>query len=115
VLLCCAQHIKALQSDEKGNAMPIVIQQTIVTPGADGQDVIQLHISDAKLGDESATLVVQILAKVRPLKMPALAHIQRQAMEIVQDALSPLLTDLARELQEAGYELRPTSKKPYRG
>jgi hypothetical protein len=93
--------------------MPVAIQQTIVTPDADGHDVVQIHVSDAKLGDVSATLVVQILAKVRPLKTPTMAHIQRQVMEIAQDALSPLLRDLARELQEAGYGLHPAPKNPY--
>jgi hypothetical protein len=68
--------------------MPIAIQQTIVTrDDTDGFDVVQIHVSDARLGDASATLVVQILAKVRSLKTPALPHIQRQAMEIAQDSL----------------------------
>jgi|HubBroStandDraft_4_1064222.scaffolds.fasta_scaffold08060_2 hypothetical protein len=94
--------------------MPIAIQQTTVTPDADGQDVIVLHVSDAKLGDTSATLVVQIVAKVRPLKTPTLVHIQRQVMEIAQDALSPLLRDLAQEIQDAGYGLQLPPKTPNR-
>jgi hypothetical protein len=94
--------------------MPIAIQQTTVTPDADGQDVIVLHVSDAKLGDTSATLVVQIAAKVRPLKTPTLAHIQRQAMEIAQDSLTPLLTGLAREIQDSGYGLQLPPKSPNR-
>ena len=94
--------------------MPVAIRETIVTPADGDQDVVQLHISDAKLGDESATFVVRILAKVRPLKMPTMAHLQRQVMAMTQDALTPILRDLAREIQESGYGLDLPPKNPRR-
>jgi hypothetical protein len=94
--------------------MPIEVRQTIVTPGREGRDAIQIHISDAPPDDESATFVVRILATVDPLKTPTMAHIQRQVMSMAQDALTPLLRDLAKEIQDAGYGLALPPKHPRR-
>jgi hypothetical protein len=85
--------------------MPIQIRETIVTPATDG-DVIQLHISDAPPDDESATFAVRILAKLPPVRTPAMAQIQREVIEKTQSTLSELLVNLASELQTAGYGLR---------
>ncbi len=85
--------------------MPIEIRETIVTPATDG-DVIQIHISDAPPGDESATFAVRILAKLPLVKTPAVAQLQREAIEITQGELSQLLQDLAIELQTAGLGLK---------
>lgn len=85
--------------------MPIAIRETIVTP-ATGGDVIQLHISDAPLGDEYARFAVRILAKLPPLRTPAVAQLQREAIEIAQAELSQLLQDLAIEIQNEGLALR---------
>jgi hypothetical protein len=91
--------------------MPIQIRETIVTPDATG-DVVQLRISDAPLDDESASLQITILAKLRPLQTPTLAHLQRAAMETAQDALTPILTNLASELQQSGYGMHVAFKQP---
>jgi hypothetical protein len=93
--------------------MPIAIRETIVTP-ADDHDVIQLRISDAPLDAESASLQLTILAKLRPLRTPALAHLQREAMAMAQDALTPILQELAKNLNEAGYGLHAPPKGPAR-
>jgi hypothetical protein len=87
--------------------MTIEIRKTIVTPTADG-DLIQLHISDAPPDDESATFVLQIVAKMPPLEPCLLAQMQREAMTTAQDALTPILQDLAAQItQGAGRPLRP--------
>lgn len=85
--------------------MSIEIRETIVTPAVDG-NVVQLRISDVPLGDESATFVLNIQAKLPLVQTPTLAHLQRAAMDLAQDALTPLLQKLAAQLQQAGYELR---------
>jgi hypothetical protein len=83
--------------------MPIAIRETIVTPVDNDHDVVQLHISDAPPGDESATFVVRILAKRHALKVPTLAQLQRDAMKAAQDAMMPILQGLAKEMQQEGY------------
>ena len=85
--------------------MPIAIRETIVTP-ASGGDVIQLHISDAPLGDEYAKFAVRILAKLPPVQTSAVAQLQREVIEIAQAELSQLLQDLAMEIQNAGLDLQ---------
>ncbi len=92
--------------------MPTEIRKTTVTPVDADHDVIELHISDAPLDDESATLVVQILVKQRAMLAPALGHLQRAAMKTAQDALMPLLQTLANELQQNGMGLYPPPKNP---
>jgi hypothetical protein len=94
--------------------MPIEIRETIVTPDASA-DVVQLRISDVPLDDESGSLQLTILAKLRPLKTPTLAHLQRAAMQNAQDALTHLLRFLAKELQESGYGIEPPPKTPLSG
>jgi hypothetical protein len=94
--------------------MPIAIRETIVTPGGEDQDVVQLHISDAPPDDESATFVLKILATVRPLRGPTLAHVQRQAMQTVSEALTPIFQELAREITNSGYVLELAPKNPRR-
>jgi hypothetical protein len=85
--------------------MPIEIRETIVTPAADG-DLVQLHISDAPPGDESATFRLNLLAKLPLVRTPALAQLQREAIEMTQATLSEILQGLAIELQNARYGLR---------
>jgi hypothetical protein len=82
--------------------MPIEIRETIVTPADNDLDVVQLHISDAPPGDESATFVVHIQMKQRALQTPTLAQLQRVTMKAAQDALMPILQGLAQEMQKAG-------------
>lgn len=94
--------------------MSISIRETIVTPADADLDVVQLHISDAPPGDESATFVLRILAKQRGLRTPALAHLQREAMKIAQDALTFTLRDLAQELQQSGYGNQAPLRNPVR-
>ena len=94
--------------------MPVAIRETTVLPSDESHDVIQLYISDAPIDDESATFVLRILAKRRGLRMPTLAHLQRDVMATAQDALTPLLQKLAQELQEAGYGLQAPPRNPTR-
>ena len=91
--------------------MAIEIRETIVSPGASG-DAVQIHISDAARNDESATFVLTIAAKIRPLQTPTLAHLQREAMKIALDSLTPILSRLATELRESGYGLEVPPKRP---
>jgi hypothetical protein len=86
--------------------MPVEIRETTITPDADG-DTIQLRISDAPLGDESASFQLTILATLPPLQTAALAQLQREAMKIAQDALTPILKNLASQLQKSGFGLEP--------
>ena len=90
--------------------MAIEIRETIVTPDATG-DVVQLHISDAPQDDESATFVVQILAKLPPLEMPLVAQCQRETLKIAQDALSVILQKTAKQITSAGHDLDPRPGK----
>jgi len=94
--------------------MPIAIRETIVTPFDDDHDVIQLRISDAPLDDESASLQITILAKLRSLRSPTLGHLQRAAMTSAQDALTPILQALAQELTQSGYGLHLPPRQPAR-
>jgi len=87
--------------------MPIEIRETIVTPCGGDQDAIQLHIADAAPDDESLTFQLRLLVKMRASRTPTLAHIQRIA-------LTPILQDLAREIQESGYGLELSPKNPRR-
>jgi hypothetical protein len=81
--------------------MGIEIRETIVTPDVSGS-LVQLHISDVVLDAEDATIRLILLAKLPPYKTPpVLAQLQRAAMKRAQDALTPILQDLAAELQQA--------------
>jgi hypothetical protein len=86
--------------------MPIEIRQTIVTPDVSGS-VVQLHISDVAPDDEGATFRLVLLAKLPAFQTPSLAHLQREAMKIAQDALTPLLQRLATDLKAGGQDLNP--------
>jgi hypothetical protein len=88
--------------------MAVEIRETTVTPGG-ASDIVLLRLSDVPLDDASGSLQLTILAKLRPLKTPTLAHLQRQAMTVAQDALTPILQTLAKEIQEAGHNLQPYS------
>jgi hypothetical protein len=90
--------------------MAIEIRETIVTPDPTG-DVVQLHISDAELGDENGSFRLVLRAKLPPFEVPALAQLQREAMGAAQDALTPLLTNLARQITESGRGLNPRPRK----
>lgn len=90
--------------------MPIEIRETTVTPNATGC-IIQLHISDAPPDDESAAFVLTISAKFPALQTPLLAQLQRAAMKAAQDALTPLLIELATELKEANQPIDPSRKR----
>ena len=86
--------------------MPIEIRETIISHATSG-DEVQLHISDSAMDDGNATLRMTIVAKVPPARTPALAHHQRAAMKVAQDALTPILQDLVRDLKDAGLPLDP--------
>ena len=86
--------------------MPVEIRETIITHAVSG-DEVQLHLSDSPRDDVDATLRMTIVAKVPPARNPALAHHQRAVIKLAQDALTPILKNLARELQEADLPLDP--------
>jgi hypothetical protein len=81
--------------------MPIEIRETIVTPDVDG-DLVQLHISDVAPDAEGATFRLQLLAKLPAYHTPRLAQLQREAMEMAQDALTSLRQKLANEITHDG-------------
>jgi hypothetical protein len=91
--------------------MPIEIRETIVTPTPRG-DLIQLHISDVAPDAEGATFRLVLLAKLPPLEPSLLAQMQRSAMTMAQDALTPILQRLAQEITErAGRPLNPNPRQ----
>jgi hypothetical protein len=87
--------------------MAIEIRETTVTPDAAGS-VVQLHISDVAPDAEGATFRLVLLVKMPPLKTPPLlAQLQRAAMARAQDALTPILQDLAADLSRANQAIEP--------
>lgn len=80
--------------------MPVAIRETTVTPADGDQSLIQLHISDVPSNDESATFDLQILVKMRAMRTSTLAHLQCQAMKAAQDALTPILQQLEKEIRK---------------
>jgi hypothetical protein len=90
--------------------MAIEIRETIVTSEPDA-DVVQLHISDVAIGDEGGSFRLVLHAKLRPLETPVLAHLQRAAMALAQDALTEILQKTAKQVTSAGYGLYPTPRK----
>lgn len=87
--------------------MATEIQRTTITPAADG-DVVELHISDALLGNESATIVLGITVRIPKFRPPLLSHVQREAVGIAVNVLSEHLEDLARQIRSVDGDLRPT-------
>jgi hypothetical protein len=92
--------------------MPIEIRETTVTPIDADYDAVQLRISDAANDEELTSVDLTIFVRIRALRTPTVAHLQRAAMEVAQDALTPLLQDLARELKGSGYGLEIAPKNP---
>ena len=86
--------------------MPVEIRQTIVTPGTNG-DMVQLHISDAPLGDAAASVALHVTATVPFLESPLLPHLQREAIMIAQETLGAMLQKTAHEITAAGHDLEP--------
>lgn len=87
--------------------MAVQIRETIVTPDETGS-VVQLHISDVAPDAEGATFRLILLAKLPPYRSPpVLAQLQRAAMKIGQDNLTPLLQNLAAELQQSHQAIDP--------
>jgi hypothetical protein len=87
------------------------IRETTITPGAHG-DIVQIRISDAPLADESASFQLTILAKVKALQTPTVAHLQREAMKMAQETLTELLQNLMREIQASGYGAHLPPRQP---
>lgn len=86
--------------------MPIEIRQCIVTPGTNG-DMVQLHISDAPLGDAAASVALHITATVPFLEAPLLLHLQREAMMVAQQTLGAMVQKTAHEIAAAGHGVEP--------
>jgi len=70
--------------------MEIEIRETIVTPKADDA-VVQLHISDRKLEDESASFVLRLSVEISPMHDAQLSTIQREALKRARKALQDLI------------------------
>lgn len=81
--------------------MSVEIHETIVTPSPDG-DVVQIHISDAPPGDESAKIVLRLTVAIPKSPAPLLFHVQRQAIEVASKVLGEHLHALAKEIVEKG-------------
>lgn len=79
--------------------MAVEIRQTTIESAKD-RDVVQLYISDAPLGDESAEIALQ-LSVCLPKREAAviLERMQHQALKEVQSHLSTILIDLAQRAQ----------------
>lgn len=90
--------------------MTIKIYRTTVTPAGDGE-VVQLHISDAPPGDESASFVLDITARVPTFESPLLLHVQREAMDKAQKVLSNYLRELAERIQRGDADLHPEVRR----
>ena len=91
--------------------MTVKIYRTTVTPARDG-DVVSLHISDAPPGDESASFVLEITARIPTFESPLLLHAQREAMSKAQSELSGYLQETAEQIRRAGADLHPKVRKP---
>ena len=86
--------------------MPIEIRQCVVTPGTKG-DIVQLHISDAPLGDAAASVALHITATAPFMEAPLLLHLQREAMKVAQETLGAMLQKTGHEITAAGYGSEP--------
>jgi hypothetical protein len=86
--------------------MPIEIRQCIVTPGTNG-DIVQLHISDAPLGDAAASVALHVTATVPFREAPLLLQLQRETMEVARETLGAIEQKIAREIANAGHGLEP--------
>lgn len=86
--------------------MNVEIRETIVTAKHD-KDVVQLHISDAPPGDESAEIVLRLTVPIPRSPAPLLAHVQREAIEVASKVLSNHLQALAQQIGNAGRDLDP--------
>ena len=87
--------------------MSIEIRECILTRGAGGGDVVQLHISDAPLGDSSASLALHLTITVPRLEAPLVLHLEREAMRIAHETLGRLLQESAHEITASGHGLEP--------
>jgi hypothetical protein len=86
------------------------IQRTTVTPTEDGS-VVQLHISDALPGDESASFVLQLSVSLPKYGEALLfAHVQREALRVAGRVVSHHLEMLAREIGTTDRHLEPLLK-----
>lgn len=85
------------------------IYETTISEDA-GKTVVHLHIADAPVDDTRASFRLQILATLPLYKEPLLAHLQRLAMKVAQEELSPLLQRLANEISQH-HPLEPEKRK----
>ena len=84
--------------------MAVEIRQTTIESAKD-MDVVQLYISDAERGDESASFVLEFQARL-PKRDGAsvLEQIQRDALKIAQDHLSEVRHGVtSKKLKEVDY------------
>jgi homoaconitase/3-isopropylmalate dehydratase large subunit len=91
--------------------MPITIRETTITPGVE-QDAVQIRIADAQQDDQMLSFELTIHANVRPLLCPTVAHVQRQAITMAQEALSDIHQRLGLEIVQAGCALELPPKNP---
>jgi len=92
--------------------MDVEIQRTTVTPDARGYLVVELHISDAPPEDASASFVLALTVRLGPYESPAMAHVQREAVMLAQNALEALGTRLLQNLRNQNYPAEPRAAPP---
>jgi hypothetical protein len=91
--------------------MDAAIYSTTVTAKPDGGSVVQLYISDAPLGAETASIVVQMTVSLPEYERAILlAEAQREAIKAAQEVLSSRLQELAPGIQAIFSNLRPAAK-----
>lgn len=85
------------------------ILETTVTPNARGS-VVQLQISDAPLDAEAWAIRLTLSVQIPAYRLPLVAHVEREAINIADDVLAALLRNMAEEIQAGRHNLRPTLK-----
>lgn len=79
--------------------MDVAIHETIVRPDRDG-DVVQLHISDRKPGDEAARIVLRLSVPIPKDTSPLFSEIQHKALLIARDHIAALLSELDQQAKK---------------
>jgi hypothetical protein len=77
--------------------MAIEIRETTITTDADAT-IVQIHIADAPISDETAAFRLTLLAKMPRYKSPYVAQVQREAILEAREALLRIADALLQEL-----------------
>ncbi len=85
------------------------ILETTVIPNAGGS-LVQLQISDAPLDAEAWAIRLTLSVQIPAYRLPLLAHVEREAINIADDVLGTLLRTMAEEIQKSRHDLHPSSR-----